>query len=134
MNTLLQAYIQERYGNEIKDLAHLEEVAIAYADYLARESFQVLNIPGGFITFKLQGDACIVNDVYTTKDARKKGVGWKLFYNILKLSKKAGKNVIIGFSEHLGRNHEDGLGFMKAAGFKKAFDTEISQVFIRGVY
>ena len=123
-----QDYVEERYGN-----LHLEDAAARYATHLLAQDFNSFSYPYGFFTAKLEGDAIIVNDLYTAPDYRKSGYAWKLFQDIKNIARVAEKNVIIGFSEFLGQGQEHGLEAMHAAGFKEAFQTRDARVFVRGV-
>lgn len=130
MTDALEAYIDERYGN-LGDPKKLREL---YEAYLEKSRIETHSYPFGFYTAKPQGDAYIVFDLYTSPRYRKQAYAWKLFDQIRSEAQRLHKNVIIGFSEHLGRNHKDGTGAMEAAGFLKAYSSDIGEIFMRGTH
>lgn len=129
--TSLFAYVNERYGN----IGPASELSFMYAKYLNDEKFTVLEMDVGFIIYKFQGDACIVNDIYTKKEHRKSKGAWKLFNQLRVIVRANPKcNVIIGFSEFEGQGHEHGKGAMKAAGFIKVAEDNTREIYMRGTY
>lgn len=127
----MSAYIKERYIVE----ANNSEIAFAYLTYLNKEGFQVIEDEVGFIVYKFQGDACIVNDIYTRTEHRKTKGAWKLFNKLRAITTaNSNCNVLIGFSEFYGQGHEDGKGAMKAAGFVKTGEDTMKEIYIRGNY
>lgn len=122
-------YIGERYTDE--DMSYA--TAMMYMSYLQKEKFTVLEKEYGFIVYKFQGDACIINDIYTKKEYRKTKAAWKLFNNLREITmKNPNCNVLIGFSELEGKNQQDGKGAMKAAGFIKVGQEQHREVYMRG--
>jgi hypothetical protein len=121
---MLNAYIAERYPH----YSHFD-----YAKLCQLAGLKVARYPYGLFTWSSEGDALIVHDLYTASTSRAKGYAWSLFYDIKKLARALDKTVIMGFSEHEGPMQEFGIGAMKAAGFKQAFDTPERSVWIRGV-
>jgi hypothetical protein len=127
----MSSYIKERYINDDKS----SEYAFEYLTYLNEEGFKVVEHEVGFIVYKFQGDACIVNDIYTRQEHRKTKGAWKLFNELRKLTiANTNCNVLIGFSEFYGQGHEDGKGAMKAAGFVKAGEDNMREIYMRGNY
>lgn len=125
----LTDYIAERYTDENMSYA----AAMSYLNYLYNEKFTVLEAVYGFITYKFQGDACIINDIYTKKEYRKTKAAWRLFDMLReKTTNNPNCNVLIGFSEFGGKNHQDGKGAMKAAGFIKIGQDNIREIYMRG--
>lgn len=129
MSSNLKAYITERYG----DLG-IENPSYKYAAWLCDHGYKTYETPYGFFIAKAKGDAFIVRDLYTTKEARKKGFAWSLFYDIRQLAKQAGSNVILGFSNEGGYGQEHGRKAMEAAGFVPYAKTETTTAYIRGAY
>lgn len=124
----LYNYITERYNFDDNDMA-----TFAYKRYLNIEDYTMIEKPYGFIIYKFEGDACIINDIYTTKEYRKTGKAWDLFKEVLELAQsKDTCNVLIGFSEKQGQGLEHGQGAMLAAGFKPVQETEDRIIYIRG--
>ena len=125
----LTEYIKERYF----DNEHTDDIVCAYLDHLFENNFKLLETNDGFITYKFQGDACIINDIYTAKEHRKTKGAWRLFNELraITLANPACK-VMIGFSEYVGQGHEHGKGAMKAAGFVKSGQDNTMEVYVRG--
>jgi hypothetical protein len=125
----MNLYIKERYP-QFEDS---NKTAFEYLTYLKKNNFQFLNEKEGFIVYKFEGDACIINDIYICNEYRKTKSAWKLFNNLrnLTLTNKNCK-VLIGFSEHNGNNHQSGIGAMTAAGFVKTGQDDIKDIYIRG--
>lgn len=125
----LKQYIKERYLDDPKG----DDIAVAYLDYLFKEEFKILETKEGFITFKFQGDACIINDIYTAPEYRKTKGAWRLFNELRSNTlKNPNCKVMIGFSEYLGQGHEHGKGAMKAAGFIKIGQDSVKEIYLRG--
>lgn len=131
MNSKLHNYVTERFGNAYPNI---DEVCAIYESYMKDNGIQFFDFPHGFFTAHAKGDAFIVYDLYTDQEHRKKKFAWELFQIIKEEAEKADASVIIGFSEHAGQNHELGRGAMKAAGFVKAFETDVDTVYLRGVH
>lgn len=128
MNHLVN-YIRERYIDD----KQTEEMTFAYKTFLHDESFEFLQTEVGFITYKFQGDACIINDIYTAPEYRKTKGAWKLFNELRQITlANPNCNVMIGFSEFIGHGHEHGKGAMKAAGFVKAGEDDVKEIYFRG--
>lgn len=124
-------YIKERYINS----EHTELLAFEYMKYLNHENFKSIDLDIGFINYKFQGDACIINDIYTAPEFRKTKGAWKLFNELRKLTlANPACKVLIGFSEFEGQGHEHGQGAMKAAGFIKMGQDNIKEIYLRGNY
>lgn len=122
-------YLEDRYPI-------FEDVSLAaydYACWLKEQGFSILDKPYGFITYKFQGDACIIFDIYTQKEFRKTKKAWQLWTEMLKhIQSNPNCHVVIGFSEHIGTNPADGVGAMLAAGFVQAYDTKEQAIYLRG--
>lgn len=125
----LYNYIEEHY--RFQDTTLAEKL---YREYLTREQFTIIERPYGFIVYKFQGDACIIQDIYTTDLARKQGKAWDLFKLVKnEINKHNRCNVIIGFSEHGGVDNQHGIGAMLAAGFIPAYELKERTVYVRGI-
>lgn len=123
-------YVKERYP-EYSD----ESVVFAYLTYLNKEQFKIFKVKEGFFTYKFQGDACIVNDVYVTPKYRKTKASKKLFANLLKITlKNKDCRVLIGFSEFAGENQVNGKGAMLSLGFVKIGEDNCGEIYLRGNY
>lgn len=122
----LKEYISERYPA----YSHLAD---EYAKSCQKSGVRMARYPHGFFTWKAQGDALLILDLFTNKDYRAKGYAWALFHDIKTLAKALNLNVIIGFSEHTGPNQHLGQEAMKAAGFTMAYDTLEQSIWLRGV-
>ena len=109
----LYSYMVERYTFKDTDKA-----SFIYKEFLNKQAFNTLENEYGFITYKFEGDACIINDIYVNKEYRKSGKAWNLFEELLKIVQQTSCNVLIGFCEYEGKNHIDGQGAMLAAGFR----------------
>lgn len=124
----IEEYIAERYPEYEPRMA-----TYLYTTHLLNEGCKMLSKPFGFITYKFEGDACIIFDIYTNKEYRKTKKAWSLWAEMLEIiQQNTNCHVVIGFSEFGGTNHQDGIGAMIAAGFKKAYDLEDRTVYIRG--
>lgn len=128
MNSNIKSYILERYGN----LENAELLITLYIDFLKRDGWTVHSYPYGFFISKQDGDALVINDIYVNKRARLKRMSKALFYDIKKLAHSLKSVVIIGFSEHAGQNQHLGKAAMEAVGFIPTYNTNISQVYMRG--
>lgn len=109
---LLKAYISERYPDYS---AHLD----AYQNYLVGNSIKAISIADvGFITYKIQGDAAVIYDIYVVPEARGHHASFMLANTVKEKARKAGAVCLIGFSENphnpLARS---GQAAMKAYGF-----------------
>lgn len=125
----LYNYICERYNFD-----NNEKATFLYKEYLNKEHFTILSKDYGFIIYKFEGDACIINDLYTTKEYRKTGKAWDLFKELMYIVNQNEKcKVLIGFSEHDGQNHANGQGAMLSAGFKPVQYLKDKIVFMRGI-
>lgn len=121
-------YIKEHYN-----YPNVVGAAAVYTKNLLAQNAKVIQRDYGFIVYRFEGDACIVTDVYTTKEARKTGKGIELVSELTKIV-QANENchVVIGFSEKDTFNTHDGIGFMKAVGFKPYLELQDKTVYIRG--
>lgn len=128
MNSMT-SYIKERYIDDERST----HIAFEYMTYLNKKEFKILELTEGFIIYKFQGDACIINDIYVKKQYRKTRAAWKIFNELRKITMENDKcNVLIGFSEFYGKNHEDGKGAMKSAGFVKISEDKDKEIYMRG--
>ena len=128
MNSM-QLYIKERYIDDERS----SYLAFEYMTYLNREKFKILELNEDFIVYKFKGDACIINDVYVKKEHRKTKASWKIFNELRKITTNNDKcNVLIGFSEFYGKNHEDGKSAMKSVGFVKILEDDTKEIYMRG--
>lgn len=126
----LYNYLNERYTFSDNNLA-----TKLYKQHLERQGSKIIEKPYGFITYKFQGDACIISDIFTTAESRKTGQAWNLFKAVKnEINKHPECAVIIGFSEHGGQNAEPGIGAMIAAGFTPAYELKEKTVYMRGTY
>lgn len=124
-------YLQERYT---EGDFNIPKVAEDFEDLQKQTGNSVTKLPEGFITWRLVGDAVIIDDIYVKPEHRQnRKISWKLHDLVLKQAKLANKRVAIGFTELIGKNHIAGLKAMNAAGFIPAFKTNISHVFIKGI-
>lgn len=123
-------YLKERYN--ATDF-NLEELAFNFESDYRKQGVAVFKIDIGFVAYKLEGDAIIITDLYTTPEARGKKQAWKFHNALVQLGRGYGKRVLIGFSEKAGKNHELGLRAMKGAGFVKSAELSNSDVFIKGI-
>lgn len=125
----LLSYIQEHYNFQNSTLAEK-----LYREHLDRENCTILEKPYGFIIYKFEGDACIIKDIFTTLDVRKTGKAWNLFKAVKnEINKHSVCRVMIGFSDKVGLNREQGIGAMLAAGFVPAYELEEKTVYLRGI-
>lgn len=123
-------YFKERYPV----LGNYQETADIYREWLLSQNCFILDRPYGFISYKFEGDACIIYDIYTVKQFRNNKGAWKLFKEVLaKIQINPACKVIIGFSEKAGINHLNGIGAMLAAEFIKAYELKDKTVYIRGI-
>lgn len=124
---MLKDYIKERYGIESPEFSEF------YTAECQKDGTIAYTYPYGFFTAQLWGDALVVHDIYTAPEWRSKGYCWALFNDIKRLARENGKIVIIGFSEKVGLKQELGQKAMEAATFKKAYETDIATVYMRGL-
>src|SRR5690242_8330462 len=127
------AYLQERY--EPQDLAPLtpEFVAQNFEAIQKQIGAHLFKTETGFVTYRLQGDAILVLDMYVKPEARQKGEAWKLHNALLKLGKLYNKQVMITFSDHSEKNRNLGLNTIKAFAFEPAHNLKTAQMFIKGI-
>lgn len=121
---LVNDYLAERY---------LEGLSIDWNAYLKDYGLTCYMTTGGFVTYKLQGDAAIIYDMYVAPAFRNHTYSWQLHDVVLAKAEKAGKRVMITFSEYMGKNHMAGITAIQIAGFKPAFKTNEEFVFIKGI-
>jgi len=125
----ISEYLAERYP--IFD--DIDAAAYNYLGYLLCKGYNFLDRPYGFITYKFQGDACIISDIYVNKEFRKTKKAWQLWSDMLKtIQGNDNCHVVIGFSDHIGADPTDGINAMLAADFIKAYDTEERAIYFRG--
>lgn len=117
-------YIKERYG---------EGLDINWKEYLEKYQLAEYATPQGFITYKPQGDAMLIYDMYVKPAFRKHTHAWVLHNHVRNLGEDFGKRVMITFSDFKGKNHIAGIKAMKVAGFVPAFKTNEEFVFIKGI-
>lgn len=122
----LKNYMTERYSKEYANQV------FKYLSWIKENNIQIAESAYGFITFELKGDAVIIYDMYIEPKIRRLSKGWDLFKGVQQQAKKANKQVMITFSEKIGKNQELGIAAIKAANFIKAFETDIDTVYIRG--
>jgi GNAT superfamily N-acetyltransferase len=121
----VQQYLNELYGDRYK--------ADDYLTKLRERGIIVADVPYGFVSYELRGDALIIYDMYVNKLARKQKKAWQLFNQMKDLAQENGKTLLITFSDKANAKPSDGLGSINAAGFKKAFETKNLRVFMRGL-
>ena len=124
---MVDSYIKERYGDELK---------VSAEDYIKALNEQDIFMSAsacGFVTFHMAGDSAIIYDMYVKPEFRNKGHAWKLFEIIQKVAKSLKKRYILTFSEQAGKNHSLGLSAINAAGFKQYGTVGNDKLFIRGV-
>ena len=132
MNQILD-FIKERYNFESPEI-----ITNNYINWLKEHNFNLYTTDYGFLTYKFQGDACIINDIFVNKENRSTKKTWELF-NWIRTEAQNNKNcnVLIGFIEllHSDSKHDLRIQAMKSAGFKEFIkDTELSRlIYIRGV-
>lgn len=123
-------YVEDRYKSAVESP---ELAAYEYVIWLKDNGFKMLDRAYGFITYKFEGDACIIHDIYTTREFRKSKYAWALWQQMLEtIQAKPECKVVIGFSENIGENHKDGIGAMLAAGFVEAYKTKEQTIYMRG--
>lgn len=122
---MFKEYLQERYNNELS----LED----WEDYLSENELSVYETDNGFVTYKLQGDAALIHDMYVKPDYRKHTHAWELHNHVLDQANQGGKRVMLTFSDFYGNNHLAGIKAMRVAGFIPAFKTMDQFVFIKGI-
>jgi GNAT superfamily N-acetyltransferase len=126
-------YLKERYLPEDFAPVTLEQIADRIEDVLKQNKMQLFQTAKGFVTFRYQGDAVIIFDMYVKPEYRKSGEAWKLHNALVRLARSQGKRVAITFSETEGQNRDLGLAAIEAAAFQPMFKTEDIQAFIKGI-
>jgi len=120
---VIKEYINERYG----------DYDIDWNFYLKKYEL-ICNITGyGFVTYKLQGDAVIIYDMYVKPEYRKHTYAWLLHDHVMQKGLENNKRVMLTFSDFVGKSHMAGIKAMKVAGFSPAFKTNEEFVFIKGI-
>ncbi len=127
---MFRAYLQE-LTNEVLPLGTERN----FAKYLKDRGDKVLTTATGFMAYRLQGDAMIIDEMYVKPEFRKSYECLKMFQTLLKLAEEANKNVLIGFSEpRSNKNPLPGIKAMESVGFKKVQSlNDGTQVFLRGI-
>jgi GNAT superfamily N-acetyltransferase len=126
-------YIKDRYNEDDFAPLTLEQVAEQLQFKYKEADIKTVKMGFGFFTYKSQGDALVIYDLFTTADKRSKKYAWKLFERIQEVARELNKSVLIGFSDVTGKNHEMGRGAMRAAGFVPSHTLTNKQVYIRGI-
>lgn len=121
---MIQDYIKERYG---------EGLEVNWKEYLERHQLKCHKTYYGFVTYKLQGDAALLYDLYVKPTYRKHTYGWLLHDHVISEARNSGKYVAITFSEFKGINHMAGIKAIQLAGFSPAFKTNKEFVFVKGI-
>lgn len=68
-----------------------------FGDYIMeREGKQIIESDAGFMTFKIFGDECYIEDMYVRKDARRLGVASDMAKEIEKKAREAGCKFVTG--------------------------------------
>lgn len=122
-------YLKERYNET--DFNH-EEFQNLDAKY-AEVGIKTINTMHGFLTYKIEGDAIVITDIYVKPQYRDHKAAWFLHDLAMERANKAGCRVAIGFSEKAGKKHELGKQALHTAGFKKYLETSTSDVYIKGI-
>lgn len=124
---LLRDYITERYG---PGAAVMRWIA-AYQLFIEKEGLEALVVPAmGFLTYRMEGDACVIYDIFTHPAFRRSGACLELFKRLLRKAETVGCYVIIGLRE-TGFNRDDlGLKAMQSVGFVEQPNSE-GTVFLR---
>lgn len=89
-----------------------------YARYvLEREGFSTSECPEGFATYRVQGEACYIRDLYVLPDHRKHGVASRLADGIAVIARAAGCTRLVGTVDVRTAGHEGSLKALLAYGF-----------------
>lgn len=68
-----------------------------YSEYaLEREDIETLEIPQGFVTYKITGDEAYIKDIYVKSECRKDGYASRLADQISEIAKGRGCHWLIG--------------------------------------
>jgi len=121
---MIEAYLQERYGDNLE---------IDWNEYLIRYGLICYMTKHGFVTYKLQGDAAMIYDMYVSPEARGHTHAWHLHDRVYEAAKETGKRVMLAFSDYKGINHMAGIKAMKVSGFTPAYKTNEQFIFVKGI-
>lgn len=124
-------YLKERYREGDFLLMTHERIASRFEEAVECSGLEIIKKPYGFVTYKLEGDAVIIYDMYVSPSFRGQDKAWELHNEVLE--KATDKRVAITFVDKLGQNHQLGIGAIKAAGFKLHQATSTDFVFLKGI-
>lgn len=126
-------YLKERYNDYDFYPLTLEQIAKRFESLQEELGNEIIKKPEGFMTYKLEGDAVLINDFYVKPQYRGHTKAWEFHDEVIDIARKAGKKVAVTFAELLGKNHLKGIGAIRTAGFIPAFKTTSDIVFIKGI-
>lgn len=96
-----------------------------YARYVKeREGFDTVESPHGFLTYRVEGKACYIRDLYVLPDSREGGVASSLADQAEEAAKAAGCTHLTGTIDLRTNGHERSLRVLLAYGFELASSHE----------
>ena len=90
-----------------------------YLDYIKeRENLSTLEIDGGFVLYKYDGDICFMSDLYIQKDYRGKKMSHELANMLCDMAKAHGSKQLACQVDLTANDVEASLGTIISYGFK----------------
>lgn len=91
-----------------------------YSDYIkARGISEIIETDKGFATYRFEGNACYIVDIYTIPEARKTGEASRLADSITEAAKAKGCRLLLGSVAPEARGAADSCKVLTAYGFKE---------------
>jgi GNAT superfamily N-acetyltransferase len=127
------AYLKERYRESDFLPAKLEDIAAGFEALWHKVGALILKTSFGFVTYKLEGDALIIFDMYVKPEHRTQRKARLLHDVLIELAQKNSKRVAITFVDFVGQNNLPGIEAIASVGFIPTQSFDNSQMFIKGI-
>jgi hypothetical protein len=89
-----------------------------YAQYVReREGREIIEYPEGFVTYSFEGENCYIQDVFVTKDHRRKNICFDLGDRVSRIAKEKGCKALLGSVVPTAKGSTESLKMLIAYGF-----------------
>jgi GNAT superfamily N-acetyltransferase len=89
-----------------------------WADYVReREGKEVIEGEHYFISYGIEGDYCVIGDMYVREEHREHGIGWMIFAQVISAALKKGCTYLVSTVSTADRNYARSIAIHKAGGF-----------------